>query len=86
MPDALAALRRDPHGYGHVSFTFELLLAPPWTASTQAAICAYEPEGVTSWIALASSTIGSTLRLRATYREIGLDAQMPVRVARLLAA
>jgi len=39
MPDALAALRRDPHGYGHVSFTFELLLAPPWTASTQAAIC-----------------------------------------------
>jgi len=26
MPDALAALRRDPHGYGHVSFTFELLL------------------------------------------------------------
>ena len=26
MPDALAALRRDPPGYGHVSFPFELLL------------------------------------------------------------
>ena len=40
MPDALAALRRDPHGYGHVSFTFELLLVrAALDRLTQAAIC-----------------------------------------------